>query len=599
MAIQAIKGLAALFLLSLALPAGLPPVGTAPAAAQSNAAESYSQFLNRRTTARFLTQATFGPTWQEINSLTGTSASEWFVAQTQASTNYTLDIIEEYRRRYEQEEDENEFTLEARNYAFWRNAIEGRDQLRQRMAYALSQIIVVSDAPEAFETYPQAVGYVMDIYARNAFGNYRDILEEVTYSPAMGFYLTYLGNQKADPETGRMPDENYARELLQLFTVGLVQLRQTGEPKRNTVGDPVELYTNADITELAKVFTGLDFAEEQDGDDIEDVEPDVWALPMTVNPALHSPEAKSFLGLTIPEGTGARESISMTLDHLMQHPNMGPFVGRQLIQRFTTSAPPPGYVKRVARAFNNGRYYLPDGTEVGAGRKGDMMATLAAVLFDPANRFGRAWRTSGFGKVREPVLRLTNWARAFGADARFPEYDQELGDLSGLNALAQHPYRSRSVFNFYRPGYVPPATLAGSRGMTVPEMQIVNATSIPGYINTIGEFVFRHEADDDYLEELEELFDEFDLEMDEDLARTTMVPDYRRLEWMAMNTKRLLGRLNLQLLYGTMSQATYDTIFHALNADAFEDIEDPEVLEEKVRFAVLMVMTSPDFLVQR
>ena len=179
----------ALLLPLLSLNGGLTP--PREALAQDVEAENYSFFGNRRRTARFLTQATFGPKWSEINGLTGTSASEWFVNQTKLETDYALDIIEEYREAYQTEEDDiNDLIASARNSAWWRNAIEGQDQLRQRMAFALSQIIVVSDMPEAVETFPQAVGYVQDIFARHAFGNYRDILEEVTYSPMMGFYLT-------------------------------------------------------------------------------------------------------------------------------------------------------------------------------------------------------------------------------------------------------------------------------------------------------------------------------------------------------------------------------------------------------------------------
>lgn len=588
----------ALLLPLLSLNGGLTP--PREALAQDVEAENYSFFGNRRRTARFLTQATFGPKWSEINGLTGTSASEWFVNQTKLETDYALDIIEEYREAYQTEEDDiNDLIASARNSAWWRNAIEGQDQLRQRMAFALSQIIVVSDMPEAVETFPQAVGYVQDIFARHAFGNYRDILEEVTYSPMMGFYLTYLGNEKADPETGRMPDENYARELLQLFTIGLVELKGDGEPKLDLDGNPIELYTNADITGLARVFTGLDFAENPRTEDIEEVRPDVWALPMAVYPDLHSPEAKNFLGITIPEGTGAADSIDKTLDRLMSHRNIGPFIGRQLIQRFTTSDPAPGYVKRVARAFNQGRYVLPDGEEVGTGDKGDLMATLAAILFDGQNRLGSAWRKTDYGKVREPVIRLTNWARMFDADGQNPEYAPELFSLGEIGALSQRPYGARSVFNFYRPGYVPPATLAGARDMTVPEMQLVNATSIPGYINIMAEYIFREEADDEFFEELQEEFDESDIDVDEAKARTALVPDYSSLHSIAMDNAALLKRLDAMLLYSTMSETTKSNIENALEHEFFEEYEDEEVLDEKVRHAVWLIMTSPDYLIQR
>lgn len=591
---------AGISMLAIGFMTGPIPIGIEPAAAQDTENEDYSHFSTKRRTARFLTQATFGPRWSEVNALQGTSASEWFVNQTKMPTNYALDIIEEYRENYESEPGEvNDLTAGARDFAFWRNAIQGQDQLRQRMAFALSQIIVVSDAPEAVETFPQAVGYVQDIFARHAFGNYRDILEEVTYSPMMGFYLTYLGNERANPETGSMPDENYARELMQLFTIGLVALDGKAEPKLDLDGNPIELYTNADITGLARVFTGLDFAEEQDTDDIEGVEPDVWALPMRIYPERHSPEAKNFLGITIPAGTGARESITRTLDRLMAHRNIGPFIGRQLIQRFTASNPPPSYVQRVARAFNQGTYTLPDGTQVGTMVKGDLTATIAAVLFDPTNRLGWSWRRSDYGKVREPVLRLTNWARMFNANAQYPEYDPELGGLGETSGLSQHPYRARSVFNFYRPGFVPPATIAGARGVTVPEMQIVNATSIPGYINTIGEFIFREGIEEEFLEELQEAFDESDVDIDEAKANTTMVPDYSPLMAFAIDSEQLVSQLNSMLVYGTLSKATQETIIQTIDSEVFEEIEDEEVLLEKIKHAVWLVMTSPDYLIQR
>ena len=250
------------------------------------------------------------------------------------------------------------------------NAIEGEDQLRQRMAFALSQILVISHAEGnlLFEV-PNTVAHYQDILVSNAFGNYRDLLEEVTYAPAMGEYLTYLQNIKGDAATGRMPDENYAREVMQLFSIGLVELEQDGDVITQG-GIPVEVYDNTDVTGLAKVFTGLSLSGDEFFFDFRTLPPDALHSPMQVYPEWHSELEKTFLGTSIAAGTGPAESIDLALDALVDHPNTAPFLARQLIQRFVTSHPEPDYIGRVAAAFSEGQYTLPNGTIVGDGRRG-------------------------------------------------------------------------------------------------------------------------------------------------------------------------------------------------------------------------------------
>lgn len=565
-------------------------------------------FATQESTARFLTQATFGPTPSQVNSLIGSSASTWFVQQLEMSPTLNEPQLEAYEALASEADGVEKFPFNsvAPTFAFWRNSISAPDQLRQRMVFALSQILVVSDfSNDFFVDVPEPLIGFHDILAGQAFGNYRDLLESVTYSPTMGVYLTYIGNQKAD-STGRVPDENYARELLQLFTVGVVELEPNGEP-RLVGGRPVELYSNADITGLARVFTGLDL-EGLDRNRFPSVVDifrqdtgleESFLRPMSLNNALHSSEEKRFLNCSIAVGTGVTASIDQALDCIMSHPNVGPFVSRQLIQRFTTSDPDPAYVQRVASAFDSGRYALPSGRTVGDGRKGDLSATLAAILFDDAARADAALSDPTFGKIREPILRFTAWARAFQVDASFPEYALQLEDVSRPEELSQHSFRSRSVFNFYRPGFVAPGTQSGARGMTVPELQIVDASSNTGYINFMTEWVFGGLARTPLDQLAEELTRQRIVPLDRDALARAWRPDYSAEIEIANDPTALVARLNRNLTYGTLSDTTASSIEGVINQIALGGIDDQEARDARVKLAVLLIVTSPDFLVQR
>jgi len=564
-------------------------------------------FATEAGTSRFLTQATFGPRPEEVPALTGTSASDWFLAELAKPASLHTPQLEAYRAMIaDPDEDFPALAIQSSTFSFWRNAIEGDDQLRQRMAFALSQILVVSNfGGELLTDIPEPVVGYQDVLVEGAFGNYRDLLEAVTYSPAMGYYLTYMGNQKADPATGRMPDENYAREILQLFTVGVVELQPDGEPLLQN-GQPVELYDNMDVTGLARVFTGLDldgldrqrFPSVVDAVDEWDGLEDALLRPMAINESLHSPEAKRFLNCEIAAGTTTANSIDQALDCIMAHPNVGPFVSRQLIQRFTTSVPDPDYVQRVSTAFDAGTYTLPDGTSVGDGRKGDLTATLAAILFDPDVRSEASLTDPQFGKIREPLLRFTHWARAFDADASRPEYGIELFDLRAPDALSQHPYRARSVFNFYRPGHIAPGTESGAAGLTVPELQIVNATSTPGYINFMTFWAFGGQSMIPP-EELEAALEEMGVPVDRAALERAFVPDYSDELALANDAGSLVDHLDRLLAYDTLSEETRSAITETLEAQPIDGPGDSEALADRVSLAVLLVMTSPDYLVQR
>ena len=478
-------------------------------------------------------------------------------------------------------------------FTFWHDAIDGPDQLRQRMVFALSQLLVVSnDGGDLLFDVPHAVGFHQDILNDHAFGNYRDLLEAITYSPAMGFYLTYMGNEKANPETGSMPDENYAREILQLFSVGLLALNMDGSVQTDAQARPIELFNNDDITGLAKVFTGL-VADIPDNQDLEESDgiAQVFSTPMVIEASNHSSAEKRFLGMTIPENTDATSSISMALDHIMQQPSVAPFISRQLIQRFVTSHPSPAYIERVAQAFENGRFQLPNGVIVGDGRKGDLQATISAILLDSDAR-----DRSTIGKVREPVIRFANWARAFELNNISPEYVDVLWATEGQDTLAQHPFRPRSVFNFYRPGYVAPGTLSGQSGYTTPELQIMNASSVPGYANFLSFFITTEPKVDD--EELIETYDNAGIELDLERALHSFVPTYGKELSLASSPQQLVDHLDRLLTYGSLSAASRQSIVSTLNTIEMDDDEDMDGAELRTTIAILMLMTSPDFIVQ-
>ena len=559
-------------------------------------------FSSEVSTSRFLAQATFGATRSDVSSLVGTSVSDWLLEQFRESPSDYLATLDSYQAQLPFLI-LNPWNRQATTFAFWHHSIAGKDQLRQRMVYALSQILVISNAGnDALTDYPEALAYHQSLLTEFGFGNYRNLLEAITYSPGMGYYLTYMGNQKEDPETGRQPDENYAREILQLFTMGLVELNDDGTLVANVNGNDSsgELYDNDDITGLAKVFTGLDRNVTRAQSKNNPEAPEVlrsWREPMVAYPAKHSQSAKTFLGLTIPENTSTEDSITLALDHLMAVPSVGPFLSRQLIQRFTTSNPSAAYVARVTKVFNDGRYTLPNGIVVGGGLRGDLKATIAAILLDRENLEPEAPNT--FGKLREPVLRFTQWARAFNAGTITPEYTLELYDLSSVSSygqgLAQHPFRAPSVFNFYRPGYVPPGTNSGAAEMTVPELQIVTAETIPAYMNFITFFAMGNTQHAD-LSTYRELGGLTGVNFDPELARTSFLPDYSYEKTLADDLPELFSHLNLLLASNAMSQEAVDSFIDVVAGVPVEAGED-DWRATRVGLAVALVMTSADYLV--
>lgn len=523
---------------------------------------------------RFLSRATFGGTKAQVDALVGVDAADWLKAEFDKSPTLYLPEMQTLRR------EDGSFEWNIATYQYWDKILTADDQLRQRTVFALSQILVVSDIQDAGR--PLRRTYYQDILSRNAFGNYRDMLQEVTYSPEMAEWLTYMRNRKGDERTGRMPDENYARELLQLFTIGLVELNQDGTAKTDGRGRQIETYDNEDIIGLARVFTGLSYKGV--GFWNRDDDSDYHQLQMFEDQ--HSPLEKKFLGKTIPAGTPGNQTIDEALDHIFEHPNIAPFLARQLIQRFTASNPRPQYVERVSQAFDRGLYIAPNGQTFGTGQRGDLEATMAAVLLeeslflndDPNNQL----LTNG--KIREPILRFTHWARAFDV-ANINSYNEgKLGwTIDPVDGLGQHPFRSPSVFNFYRPGYIAPQTESGNMGLTAPEFQLVNESTAVGNLNFMTEFAF-----------------ERTWERNSDL--NTFTPDYSEEIALTDTPEALIDHLDT-LLTGNQMGDNEKSEIAAIIGDMRLRTDDPEKeaedRDERAKVAIVLVMNSPAFAVVR
>ncbi|WP_428410276.1 DUF1800 domain-containing protein [Hyphococcus sp.] len=515
--------------------------------------------------SRFLSQATFGPGEEEIDELVAMGVSAWLQAEFAKPQE---SMLEEVLIREQSGEDVGPDEL---SEAFWTRAIKSDDQLRQRMGFALSQIMVASFSDAQLAERPIAMANYMDIMSAGGLGDFRQTLENVTYSPAMSIFLTYLQNQKADEEREVVPDENYAREVMQLFTIGLLELEPNGDLRLDGMGQPIETYDNVDVTELAKVFTGLSWAASDNffsrGETVE-----AEYLPLVMFEQHHSPEPKNFLGASIPANTPGDESIAMALDALFDHANTPAFISRQLIQRLVTSNPSSAYVGRVADAFRSGSFQLPDGSTAGGGGRGDMRAVAAAILLDPEARDPARINDPAFGKIREPVLRFTHWARAFGVEDTRTEDAEILRNTATPARLNQQAYRSPSVFNFYRPGFVAPGTESAAAGLVAPELQIITGSSITGYANFMEGFVFRNDADANY------------------------VADYAEEIALANNPAALVDHLDGILTYGSLRGEARTRIIDAVEAVGGSGAEQAQ---RRAALAVLMMMNSADYITQR
>ena len=436
----------------------------------------------------------------------------------------------------------------------WRKMLSSPDSLRQRMTLALSEIMVTSiDSLNGGWKAFAAANY-LDVLEANAFGNYRALMQAISTNTAMGMYLTFRGSMKANPSSGSLPDENYARELMQLFTIGLVQLNLDGTPAL-TNGNPTYTYSLTDITGLARIFTGYEFDA---FGTTPDTSPDFLRRPLTQIAARHETGASTFLGVTVPANSGAATALGIALDTIFAHPNVGPFVSKQLIQRLVTSNPSPAYVARIATVFNND----------GSGTKGNLTAVLKAILLDDEARSPSIATGVSAGKLREPMLRFAAWARAWSAASASDAW--AIGNTSEpATRLGQSPLRSTSVFNFFRPGYVPPNSAIASASLVAPEFQLTNESTVVGAVNFMQRAMSGQGLGD-------------------------VVADYSSLLAIADDSTALMAEINLVLAAGQIGTATAATIASAVGTMP----GGTDALRRNRIYATLtLVVAAPEFVV--
>lgn len=452
------------------------------------------------------------------------------------------------------------------DYMVWQQLMAASDPMRKRMGLALSEYFVVSLAGLDLRWRSHAMAHYWDTLCSYAFGNFRGLLEAVTLHVAMGYYLNTKGNKKENA-SGRQPDENYAREVMQLFTVGLYLLNPDGTQKLDGNGKPQETYTTSDVSNLARVFTGYDVDMRQNVDVAANgntVGNTTFArLPMLLTASDHSTLAATFLGTTIPANTPAAAALKTALDALFNHPNTAPFFCKQMIQRLVTSNPSPAYVGRVAAVF----------ADNGQGVRGDLAFVFAAILLDDEARNATGLSGLEYGKLREPMVRMVQWARTFGVGSASGSW--KIGDLSNAGTqLGQSPLRSPSVFNFFRPGYVPPST-GLSAGVVAPEFQLVTESSVGGYLNYMMGVI------------------------DSGLNSGDIKAAYTTELTLVLDPAALVRRINLLLCAGQLSASTQTVIVNALLGVTVNANSSATLKRQRVCAAVLMVMACPEYLIQK
>lgn len=522
--------------------------------------------ITKTEAARFLLQAQFTATDEEILAVQTAGYTAWLTAQFNAAIDQTGAQWLAASGHTTPNDKDNYFNPVYGDWMAWNQLFTGTGQVRKRLALALSEFFVVSLNPIDGFWPPMLIAGYWDLLNAKVFDNFRNLLEDISLNPAMGFYLNTKGNLKEDVASGRQPDENYAREIMQLFSIGLYELNLDGTIKTNAQGNPIETYVQSDITNLARVFTGYDWDYSKITQ--QNTAFETYPIPtteftsgrMAFDATKHSNLAVSFLGTNIPANTPGADALRIALDTLFNHANTGPFFCKQMIQRLITSNPSPAYVQRVATVFNNN----------GSGVRGDLKAVWRALLTDTEARTLPSSNIAG--KLREPIVRLTQIARTFNVSSTNGKW--EIYDLSNADtALGQAPLRSPSVFNYFRPGYVPPNTVLATQALLAPEFQLHNETSIAGYINFVTFFIKSGYSD--------------------------VKVNLSAIEPLATDAKALVEWLNLHLSANQLSTATTDLIQQALEANPVTSLSFSNAKYDRLYAAILLVAACPEYLIQK
>lgn len=529
--------------------------------------------------SRFLSQATLGADLATIQKVADMGMEAWIDEQQSLPYHPMLDhlnqvwaeVIEWYLVNGGDPEDIGfRPSWNIFNYTWWEELMKSDDLLRQKVALALSEIFVISFDSD-LSSFGDGLADYYDVLRKNCFGNFEDLMYDVTLHPCMGYYLSHLNNPREIPEENIHPDENYAREIMQLFSIGLYELNQDGSRKVDDQGHWIPTYGQKDIKELAKVFTGLGV-----GDVVEnewtnqpyfglDIYIADMTVPMIMYPEWHQPGPKTMLnGYVIPEGQTGLKDIKDAVHQLFLHPNVGPFISRQLIQRLVTSNPSPGYISRVAGVF----------ADNGAGVRGDLGAVIKAILMDPEARTCAGSENENFGKLREPFARYTHFSKAITLEQYYNRYwNIAYGFYQSTN---QMPLASRTVFNFFLPDFQPIGPITDN-GLVGPEFQIHNSRTSVEYINEVNDWAVWGYVMDDW---------------EDNNPSVTYVLD--ELVPMARDPEVLVNRLDMLFTYGMMSEHTRQLI-----KDAVTPMIDGNYRYDRVRLALYLTMISPDYAIMK
>lgn len=554
--------------------------------------------------SRFLGQATMGYDYNDIQMTAEMGFESWIdqqVAIPPMSFKDTTDMVwNHFAQAFFDQWGEDEVVNNGGVFplsiyfrmGWWNNTMKGDDQLRQRIAFALSELFVISEKSQ-LELSAHGLADFYDVLYHNSFGNFRDLLEEVTLHPSMGFYLSHINNERSNPDENIRPDENYAREVMQLFTIGLFELNPDGSLQLDGDGNPIPTYNNDDIGEFAKVFTGLGPAQYwwhfddfswvpvQWGDPNNTVPTINMFLPMQMFEEWHEPGEKYLLNdQVIPAGQTGLEDISDALDNLFMHPNVGPFIGKQLIQRLVKSNPTPDYVQRVTEVFNDN----------GQGVRGDMKSVIKAILLDPEARDCEWIAQDDSGKMREPMIRYTQTMRAFNAQ-------NESGKIWNVAALfefacKQHVLSSPSVFNFFLPSHSPHGPIFDA-GLVAPEFEILTSASAMNYINMVYFWFLA-----DYYMEVSTLSSQIAIGFPESDLALLDPDDFVTLDLsnelvLGSQMSALVDRLDILLTGGNLSDESKETIAETATTLAFFD------QTVAVKSAIFLTLISPDYVIQK
>ncbi len=514
---------------------------------------------------RFLQRASFGPTDTAVTELMGQTYSAWLDRQMSMPQTRYLDRVDailrdnglqnitDGRRQFDRQQ--------IRSDAFWDLTVNASDQLRQRVAFALSQILVVSDRDAGLDNRVRGIAAYHDMLAEEAFGNYRNLLGRVTLNPMMGDFLSMRRNEKPDPENNIQSDENYAREMMQLFTLGLNLLQMNGEAVFDNNGQAVPAYTQEDVVNLARVFTGWNYGDANSMRSSERTL-DSEIIPMRSFEEFHDKDEKQLVGnIKVPAGLSAKEELDLALDAVFNHPNVPPFVSKRLIQRLVTSNPTPAYIERVATVF----------ADNGQGVRGDLAAVVRSILLDDEALTGHKLRPDVFGKLKEPVIKVASIWRAFDARGQYGKLR-----YSGVYAdFLQSPYSAPSVFNFYSAKYRPPGEI-GKRNLFAPEAQILNDTTVLRAADRL--FDYAHAVPLGNASNSNQHSIELNIEFEKSLAN---------------DVPKLLEHLNNKLLAGSMSEALYNTLLELGESTPMTDNG-----AQRVREVLYVLFISPEFAVQ-